>query len=92
MKKLILIALFLALVSGCCGHTTRTVLAEGTINRVEYLQGNFGDYAKTIIHFDNGGTYVFKGNRSMPYAKHTKIRIVELRDHIDSSVVIEEVK
>jgi len=44
---------------------TREVVKIGEVMEVEYLQGNFTESTKTIVHFMDGTKVVFRGTHSV---------------------------
>ena len=55
----------------------RKIIASGTFSKVEYLQGNFGASARTVVTMKDGSTYALLHFVSVPFPQGTKIVIVE---------------
>ena len=66
------------------------IIAEGTLDRIEYVAGGFLNSKSTIIYFTDNGTCVILGeHRSVPYPKNTRIRVLQ---KYKNAYKIEEVK
>lgn len=74
MKK-ILFMFLIFIVAGCCENKC-SLIKEGEVVKVDYLQGNFGEDSKTIFYFSDGATQVLVGNYSIPTKK---IKIYECK-------------
>jgi len=73
----IAVLLFLGwfLLASC--ESDREIMASGIFDRVEYLQGNFGASARTIVTMEGGTTCVLPHCVSVPFPRGTKIVIVK---------------
>lgn len=76
--KWLLIVLVSCMMICSCGEPE--LIARGVFERVEYLQTSFNTSDKTVVHFEDGSTYVMRGTRSMPPG--IKGKVIEIYERI----------
>ena len=77
MKYIALGILIIVLFTGCKQQQyDRTIICEGIIKSVEYLQGNFSTNSKTILTMEDGGVFVLMYQQDI--IKGSRVRIIKL--------------
>lgn len=88
IKNFAVTILLIIVLIGCAPkEATYTLIKEGEVSRVEYIQGNFSARDKTAIYFTDGTCIVSRCHRSVP---HKKIRVIQDSRYSNGYFTIEQ--
>jgi len=92
MKNFILILIFIIFSTGCSVKPKYEKVISGIIDSVEYRPGSCLATSLTIVHFKDGGEFVFTFIYSYPFKKGNRITILAAKEFSGVSWRIEETK